>query len=337
MNHELEAKGLEIEPLFGDDSEILRFINEDEANEPEGTGSMCINTHTSPVDQAALAFERDLNGHTFSVDEDSPEEEPLVEQEPAIMDQETLERLNQALLATTRRFGSEKVQALIEKEASVHARSCHDRTPLHIAVTEVRLNIVELLLKAGADPCVINKKGKTPRDLVKESKCCTPLRRNKVEKCLKIAEDEKAQQILLDTEMLERATELETLHLELSPEELKRVLQNRSTRPSTKGAEPPRKQFRGNGELEAEGLELEPLFAGDSEILNFRNGDDDDFVYPDEEGDGDDLCSYSNNEDGDEPDGSESIPVYRFTCPVAQAALNGVAAAVLFQSQKNTY
>jgi len=310
--------------------------------------------------------------------------------------------LNKKLLHAVKKFGAKEVEALIKEEASVHARNCHNKTPLHVAAAEARLNLVKLLLKAGANPLavvMIKDKPKTPWDLVNESKIGTQAYRNKIKRCLETAEAEERQR-LLDTEMpgpetipetlrlelseeelarvdqalllyqVETETNLQALdslllgdlgqgdldinqqhglgcllpspilHLELSPEELERVLLNGSPRPATEGTEPPRKQFRGNDELEAEGLELEPLFADDSELLSFLNGDDDDgddLVYLGEEGDDDNLFAYLDDEDGDEPEGSESILIYNFTNRFVQTALNGVAAAVLFQNQKHKY
>jgi len=297
---------------------------------------------------------------------------PGPEQEP--LPRKSLTELNKKLLKAVRTPREEDVASLIKEGASVHARNNYDRTPLHIAAAKARLDIVDLLLKAGADPfatTIIKGIEKTPRDLVNGSKLGTDETRKKIAKLLEDAEAElSVQETELETLHLELSEEeltrvdeallrhqaeaemdLEalglmiqedlgqeglnidpqavfelppppaTLHLELSPEELERMLQlqHRSPRPEN---EPPPKRFRGNGPLEVEEVEtpeIEPLFASDSELLNFLNGDDDD--------------------DGEEPEAEEgeSMRIYRFTGPFVRAAINGVGAALLYQQEKSKH
>ncbi len=60
------------------------------------------------------------------------------------------------------------VRLLIEHYANVMARNWLDETPLHRACSNNHNEVVKLLLDAGADINALDKKGRTPADLIRE-------------------------------------------------------------------------------------------------------------------------------------------------------------------------
>ncbi|MHC4704673.1 MAG: ankyrin repeat domain-containing protein, partial [Planctomycetota bacterium] len=60
------------------------------------------------------------------------------------------------------KYDLEAFEWLLAKGANVNARDRWDRTPLHIATIEGRVDIVERLKQAGANVNVIDYKGRTP-------------------------------------------------------------------------------------------------------------------------------------------------------------------------------
>jgi ankyrin repeat protein len=59
---------------------------------------------------------------------------------------------------------------LQKKSANVDIRDIYKRTPLHLAVIDGRVEIVELLVAAGADVNAKNNVGETPIDYAKFNK-----------------------------------------------------------------------------------------------------------------------------------------------------------------------
>ena len=57
---------------------------------------------------------------------------------------------------------------LLEYGAQVNTRNNSDNTPLHLALTSCRTDVVQMLLDAGADPCLVNWEGKAALDLAQE-------------------------------------------------------------------------------------------------------------------------------------------------------------------------
>ncbi|MFC1738442.1 ankyrin repeat domain-containing protein [Planctomycetota bacterium] len=60
------------------------------------------------------------------------------------------------------------VHNLIQAGANVHVKNHFDQTPLHYAVTYEHLSVIELLLKAEADPNERMNDGRNSFDLAKE-------------------------------------------------------------------------------------------------------------------------------------------------------------------------
>lgn len=57
------------------------------------------------------------------------------------------------------------VKILLQSNADINARGEKGFTPLHYAVEQRRIEVVEYLLSVGADPCIINDNGDTAQDL----------------------------------------------------------------------------------------------------------------------------------------------------------------------------
>jgi len=67
-------------------------------------------------------------------------------------------------------FGqSEVVKLLIEKGANVNGKGAYDRTALHVAAGNGRLDLVAYLLKHGADPNATDRAGATPLSRLAEN------------------------------------------------------------------------------------------------------------------------------------------------------------------------
>ena len=205
------------------------------------------------------------------------------------------------------------VTSTLNEGHNINLRDAHGYTPLQIALTTFNFDIALLLIQGGA---VIEPQD---YDTFTLQHILTYL-----------SHQEPSNQVFAEEHVPLSAT----LHLGLSPEELEKIDLNRPARPATEGTEPPRKKSRGNDYQVTETAEPESIFEDDSDLLRFLNGGDDDdlFAYLDRKNEEGEMGD-GNGDDGDSPEGGDSTTQYAFTGPIVQAALNGVAAAVLFQNQ----
>jgi ankyrin repeat protein len=63
------------------------------------------------------------------------------------------------------------VKALVEAGADVDALSFYGDTPLHLCVTSCNVTSAETLLRAGANPNPLNKKGLSPLVAAQQRGC----------------------------------------------------------------------------------------------------------------------------------------------------------------------
>jgi len=74
------------------------------------------------------------------------------------------------------------VEYLIAKGVNVNSKDLFDNSPLHFAVQNNRISVVETLLKHGADPHMKNKENETPFSLSQMSPELKSLIQNQVKK-----------------------------------------------------------------------------------------------------------------------------------------------------------
>lgn len=59
----------------------------------------------------------------------------------------------------------EALRKLIALGANLHAKTCDGRTPLHVAIWDYQVDVVQILLDSGSDAFAVDNEGKTPYDL----------------------------------------------------------------------------------------------------------------------------------------------------------------------------
>lgn len=152
------------------DTEMVQSLLSDGADVNKTTDSATQNITTSPL-HLAVAYKRDkvvkiLLPKISNVDiKDSDEETPLS-------------------VAAERNASSSILNLLVSAGASVSSRNFFRRTPLHYAAGSVNEKAVEVLLKAGADPCATDDDETTPLHMICENR----YNHNIADKCLKIVD-----------------------------------------------------------------------------------------------------------------------------------------------------